>query len=83
MRKVGGEGEQLTPDPLGPVGTTTPTPEGRPTAPLGVVPKSTAFRRRFRSRGMSAAIKVNLIYDPQGAATEESLEIPIDFVVEE
>ena len=28
-------------------------------------------------------IKVNLIYDPQGAATEETLEIPIDFVVEE
>ena len=28
-------------------------------------------------------IKVNLIYDPQGAATEETLDIPIDFVVEE
>ena len=26
---------------------------------------------------------MNLIYDPQGAATEETLEIPIDFVVEE
>ena len=32
---------------------------------------------------MSAAINVNLIYDPQGAATEETLEIQIDFVVEE
>ena len=32
---------------------------------------------------MSAAIKANLIYDPQGAATEETLEIPIDFVVED
>ena len=29
-------GRLLTPDPLGPVGTTTPTPEGRPTGPLGV-----------------------------------------------
>ena len=28
-------------------------------------------------------IKVNLIYDPEGAATEETLEIPIDFVVED
>ena len=28
-------------------------------------------------------IKVNLICDPQGAATEETFEIPIDFVVEE
>ena len=32
-------GRLLTPDPLGPVGTTTPTPEGRPTGPLGVDPE--------------------------------------------
>ena len=51
--------------------------------------QSETFRKSDSAMPISAGeypgskIQVNLVYDPQGAATEETLEIPIDFVVEE